>query len=134
MVDAHRRIEVLRGQCHALIADENAALPGDQPRHLVAPLAAERAAVLRRHDCACTEPLSNADKELDSPYNTYKVAALPPGPISSVGEASLRAAVAPAAVPFKFYVLSDASGKHAFAETQEQHDANVQAAREKGLL
>ena len=82
----------------------------------------------------CTEPLSNADKELDSPYNTYKVAALPPGPISSVGEASLRAAVAPAAVPFKFYVLSDASGAHAFAETVEEHDANVQAAREKGLL
>jgi UPF0755 protein len=82
----------------------------------------------------CTEPLSNADKELDSPYNTYKVAALPPTPISSVGEASLRAAVAPVAVPFKFYVLSDASGKHAFAETAEQHEANVQAAREKGLL
>ncbi len=82
----------------------------------------------------CQGPLSNADKEVESPYNTYKVAALPPTPISSVGEASLRAAVAPAAVPFKFYVLSDASGKHAFAETQEQHDANVQAAREKGLL
>lgn len=82
----------------------------------------------------CTEPLSNADKELDSPYNTYLVATLPPTPISSVGDASLRAAVAPAAVPFKFYVLSDASGAHAFAETAEQHEANVQAAREKGLL
>jgi UPF0755 protein len=82
----------------------------------------------------CTEPLSNADKELDSPYNTYRVAALPPTPISSVGEASMRAAVAPAAVPYKFYVLGDASGAHAFAETAEQHEANVQAAREKGLL
>jgi UPF0755 protein len=82
----------------------------------------------------CTGPLSNADKEIDSPYNTYKVATLPPTPISSVGEASLRAAVGPAAVAFKFYVLSDASGKHEFAETQAQHDANVQAAREKGLL
>jgi len=82
----------------------------------------------------CTTPLTDADKELDSPYNTYRVPALPPTPISSVSEASLRAAVAPAAVPFKFYVLSDASGKHAFAETVEQHDANVQAAREKGLL
>jgi UPF0755 protein len=82
----------------------------------------------------CTEPLSNADKELDSPYNTYRVAALPPTPISSVGEASMRAAVAPAAVPYKFYVLGDASGAHAFAETAEEHEANVQAAREKGLL
>jgi UPF0755 protein len=82
----------------------------------------------------CTEPLSDADKELDSPYNTYLVTALPPTPISSVGEASLRAAVTPAAVPFKFYVLGDASGAHAFAETAAQHEANVQAAREKGLL
>jgi UPF0755 protein len=82
----------------------------------------------------CDEALTNADKEIDSPYNTYKVPGLPPTPISSVSEASLRAALAPAAVPFKFYVLADDSGKHVFAETQQEHDRNVQEAQEKGLL
>jgi UPF0755 protein len=82
----------------------------------------------------CTEPLTNADKELDSPYNTYKVAALPPGPISGVSEASLRASVAPADVPYKFYVLFDESGAHKFAVTNEEHDANVREARAKGVL
>jgi len=82
----------------------------------------------------CTEPLTNADKQLDSPYNTYQVAALPPTPISSASEASLRAAVAPADVPYKFYVLSDPSGKHKFAETAEEHEANVAEARAKGVL
>lgn len=80
------------------------------------------------------EPLTNADKESDSPYNTYRFPGLVPTPISSSGEASLRAAVAPAAVPYKFYVLADESGRHAFAETYEEHQANVAAAQEQGLL
>lgn len=82
----------------------------------------------------CPPVPNNADKEIDSPYNTYKNAGLPPTPIASVTEASLRAALAPADVPFKFYVLSDANGKHAFAATLAEHDRNVAAAREKGLL
>ena len=82
----------------------------------------------------CSEPLTNADKELDSPYNTYRVAALPPGPISSVTEASLRAAVSPADVSYKFYVLFDESGAHKFADTNEEHEANAADARRRGVL
>jgi UPF0755 protein len=80
------------------------------------------------------DPLTNADKESDSPYNTYRFPGLVPTPISTTGEASLRAAVAPAPVAYKFYVLADDSGRHAFAETFEEHERNVAAAREQGLL
>ena len=80
------------------------------------------------------EPLTNADKESESPYNTYRFPGLVPTPISTTGEASLRAAVAPAPVAYKFYVLADDSGRHAFAETFEEHERNVAAAREQGLL
>ena len=80
------------------------------------------------------EPLTNADKESDSPYNTYRFPGIVPTPISSVGEASLHAAVTPAAVTYKFYVLADDSGRHAFADTFEEHERNVAAAREQGLL
>jgi UPF0755 protein len=82
----------------------------------------------------CTEPLTNTDKELDSPYNTYRVTTLPPTPISSVGEASLRAALAPADVPYKFWVLIDSSGKSKFAATAEEHEGNVAEARANGVL
>ena len=82
----------------------------------------------------CTQAPTAADLALDSPYNTYKVAGLPPTPISSVTVKSLRAAQNPAPEPYLFYVLSDKNGKHAFATTQEEHDRNVEEARKKGLL
>lgn len=79
-------------------------------------------------------PLTDADKLSDSPYNTYRVPGLVPTPISSVGEASLQAALAPAAVSFKFYVLADESGAHAFADTLAEHEANIAESQRKGLL
>lgn len=82
----------------------------------------------------CPPAPTDADKAIDSPYNTYKIAALPPTPISSVTEANLQAALAPADVPYKFYVVADANGKHAFATTLQEHERNVAAARAKGLL
>ena len=81
-----------------------------------------------------TAPLTDADFARDSPYNTYKVAGLPPTPISTVTEASLRAALAPANVPYKYYVLTDKSGKHAFAVTFAEHEANIADARRRGVL
>jgi UPF0755 protein len=78
--------------------------------------------------------ITNADKESDSPYNTYRVQGLPPTPISSVAEASLAAAVTPADVPYLFYVLIDNEGNSAFATTLDEHNANVAIARERGLL
>jgi len=69
--------------------------------------------------------LLDADKEVDSPYNTYAVAGLPPGPISNPGRASLRAALAPADVKYLYFV-SNADGKtHTFSTTLKEHEAAV---------
>jgi UPF0755 protein len=74
------------------------------------------------------------DLQIDSPYNTYKIDGLPPTPIGTVSEASLRAAIAPAQTDYLFYVLASADGSHAFAVTYEQHQENVKAAKEAGVL
>jgi UPF0755 protein len=81
-----------------------------------------------------TGPLTDADFARVSPYNTYKVQGLPPTPISTVGAASLRAALAPANVPYLYYVLTDKNGKHAFATTYAQHQANITDARRRGVI
>lgn len=67
-------------------------------------------------------------------YDTYEIPALPPTPISTVSAKSLQAAMHPADVPYLYYVLSDANGKHAFATTYAEHLRNVAEARRKGLL
>jgi UPF0755 protein len=61
--------------------------------------------------------LLNSDLEIDSPYNTYRNAGLPPGPIAAPGLASLQAAAAPAETNFIYYVLTGQDGSHTFAET-----------------
>jgi UPF0755 protein len=66
-----------------------------------------------------------ADLESDSPYNTYKVAGLPPTPICSPGQAALEGAAKPADVPWLYFVAkNDGTGDHAFATTLEEHEAN----------
>jgi UPF0755 protein len=69
-----------------------------------------------------------ADKKIDSPYNTYKISGLPPTPIETVGANALSAALNPAPVPYKFYV-SDKHGKTYFATTQAEHERNITKAR-----
>ena len=69
--------------------------------------------------------LTDADKKINSPYNTYLVAGLPPGPISNPGLLSLEAAVSPADTPYLYYI-TDSSGKNRYAETLEQHGANIE--------
>ncbi len=54
------------------------------------------------------------DLEVDSPFNTYRNAGLPPGPISNPGLSSLRAAVDPADTKYLYYVLTDTDGSHTF--------------------
>ena len=81
-----------------------------------------------------TRDVAEFDREFESPYNTYIVNGLPPGPISAPGRASLAAAAAPDETNFLFYVLSTLEGHHAFAETIEEHNANVAKAREDGVL
>lgn len=81
-----------------------------------------------------TRNIDEFNNEVDSPYNTYLVAGLPPTPISAPGRASLEAAAAPEDTDYLFYVLSDLEGHHAFAATIEEHNANVAQAREDGVL
>jgi UPF0755 protein len=68
--------------------------------------------------------LSRADLENQSPYNTYVVAGLPPGPIANPGRASLEAVANPSRTRDLFFV-ADGTGGHAFAETYEAHLKNV---------
>lgn len=69
--------------------------------------------------------LSRDDLQFDSPYNTYRYAGLPPGPIASPGLASLQAAVRPAPVPHLYFVSRN-DGSHVFADTLAEHNRNVQ--------
>jgi UPF0755 protein len=79
------------------------------------------------------ERVLQADCEVDSPYNTYVTAGLPPTPISNVGRASLEAAFAPEEHDLRFYVLAPGcDGTHAFAPTLDEHNRNVQAFRDAG--
>lgn len=66
------------------------------------------------------EVLSNADKGIISPYNTYKNAGLPAGPISNPGIASIRAALYPAESDDYFYALGN-DGVHHFSRTYYEH-------------
>ncbi|MGF1664847.1 MAG: endolytic transglycosylase MltG [Acidimicrobiia bacterium] len=77
---------------------------------------------------------SEIDVDFDSPYNTRRYGGIPPGPISAPGLASLEATANPADSDFLYYVLADADGTHVFAETLEEHNANVAISREAGLL
>ena len=72
-----------------------------------------------------TGNLTRADLQFDSPYNTYKYAGLPPGPIAAPGKASLDAALAPADTPYLYFVSRN-DGSHEFAATLEEHNRNVE--------
>ena len=69
--------------------------------------------------------LSLDDLKLDSPYNTYRVAGLPPTPIANPGQAALDAAARPAKTPYFYFVAKgDGTGGHAFAVTLDEQEAN----------
>lgn len=69
------------------------------------------------------------DLRVDSPYNTYLNAGLPPGPICSPGYRSIEAVVYADPDARDLYFVARGDGRHMFAETYEQHLANITAAR-----
>ena len=73
--------------------------------------------------------LHHADMQFSSPYNTYRHAGLPPGPIGNPGRSALAAAMHPAQSDF-YYFVADAQGHHRFARTIEEHNKNVVAYRQ----
>jgi UPF0755 protein len=70
-----------------------------------------------------------SDLQSPSPYNTYRHAGLPPGPICNPGLAALRAAIAPAQTDFLYFV-SDAAGHSRFSASLKEHNEQVQAYRQ----
>jgi len=69
-------------------------------------------------------PIKRSEIQQPSPYNTYVVDGLPPGPIANPGRASLEAAANPARTRDLFFV-ADGSGGHAFSDSYDQHQKNV---------
>ena len=69
-------------------------------------------------------PIMKSEIDQATPYNTYQIDGLPPGPITNPGRASLEAAANPARTR-DLYFVADGTGGHVFAETYEQHQKNV---------
>jgi len=69
-------------------------------------------------------PITRAELDQATPYNTYNIEGLPPGPICNPGKAALEAVANPSRTKDLFFV-ADGTGGHAFAETLDQHQKNV---------
>lgn len=74
-------------------------------------------------------PLLRRDLEIDSPYNTYKYAGLPPSPICNPGKAAIMAVAHPDKTPYLYFVASGTGG-HNFARTLSEHNENVRKWRQ----
>lgn len=122
----------------ASLVEKEVAQPGERP--LVAGVFVNR---LARNMPLATDPsviyaallegryrgtIYASDLQSDSPYNTYRHSGLPPGPICNPGIASLKAALAPAATDYLYFV-ADAQGHSVFSATLAQHSQQVQAYR-----
>ncbi|MGG1515852.1 endolytic transglycosylase MltG [Paenibacillus oryzisoli] len=74
--------------------------------------------------------LLEKDLQIQSPYNTYLNAGLPPGPIASPSLASMKAAIYPEETKYLFYVTKkDGTKGHLFAETYEEHKKNIEESK-----
>ncbi|HEX5376644.1 MAG TPA: endolytic transglycosylase MltG [Solirubrobacterales bacterium] len=119
----------------ASLVEEEAQLAGERP--LVAAVIYNRLregmplgidATVRFATGNYTEPLTESELAVESPYNTRLNAGLPPGPIGSPGLASIEAAARPADVDYLFYVVEPGScGKHAFSSTEAEFQRDVES-------
>ncbi|MDQ4069284.1 MAG: endolytic transglycosylase MltG [Actinomycetota bacterium] len=79
------------------------------------------------------ESVSFKDREVNHPYNTYRIAGLPPGPIANPGRKALEATVSPTPGNWIYYVLTDPSGKHSFTADDREFQNLVNQCIAKGL-
>jgi UPF0755 protein len=110
----------------------------NEERQIIAGVLANRLRLGQRLECDATvqyalgddrKPrLTYDDLAIESDYNTYLRSGLPPGPICNPGEASIRAAMDPAQVPYLYYVARP-DGSHVFTRTFEQHQAAIARVR-----
>ncbi|MDQ5873675.1 MAG: endolytic transglycosylase MltG [Acidobacteriota bacterium] len=73
--------------------------------------------------------LYRSDYDYESPYNTYRIDGLPPGPICSPGMDALKAALNPARTSFLYFVADPTTGRHNFSTTFEEHLVAIAMAR-----
>jgi UPF0755 protein len=120
--EALRRVVII-----ASLVEREAKL--DDERALVAAVFYNRLGLGKRLESCATvqyvlrkpkERLLFSDLKVNSPYNTYLHAGLPPGPIASPGKKSLLAAIHPAPVGYLFFVSKE-NGSHHFSSTYEEH-------------
>lgn len=127
----------------ASLVEKEAVLPAERP--LIAAVYRNRLERGMKLDCDPTVEYAarltgrwrgaiyKKDLEADHPYNTYKRAGLPPGPIANPGMASLRAALTPAETQALYFVAKpDGSGAHVFSDTFDMHSRAVENYR-KGM-
>lgn len=119
----------------ASLVEREARRPEERP--LIAGVLMNRLRQGKRLECDATiqyalgehrKRLFYEDLKIDSPYNTYRFAGLPPGPIANPGLASLKAALHPAPTDCLFYVAKP-DGSHVFSRTFEEHQAAIRRIR-----
>jgi UPF0755 protein len=133
-------LSVFEGVTIASIVEREAVLPGEMPTIASVFLNRLRAGMplqadptvqyaLGYHDVQktwWTNPLSAQDLQIDSPYNTYLVNGLPPGPIANPGLLALQAVAQPGETEYLYFrAACDGSGRHNFARTYAEHQENA---------
>jgi UPF0755 protein len=124
----------------ASLIEEEARVPEDRPmvarviyNRIAAgePLGIDATLCYEKGQIPCE--LTDADLEADTPYNTRLRPGLTPTPLASPGRASIEAALSPAEGPWKWYVLADAEGHHAFTDDYDEFVRLKAECAEKGL-
>jgi UPF0755 protein len=111
----------------ASIVEREAKFPADRPQvaavfynRLARGMALEADATLLYARGLTSGPINEADKTIDSPYNTYRNRGIPPGPISNPGFAAIEAVLLPAHNDYLYY-LTDSSGRAHYSRTFQEH-------------